>query len=212
MPAMQVLPMSSQGTKSVEIDVVDAARANIYRLLARLVSAPATDELLRMLHRIDGTDMSDDRGGALAAAWQTLKLAGERATAETVEDEFHALFVGLTRGEVVPYASWYLTGFLMDQPLVILRRDLAALGFERREGVHEPEDHVSAVCETMSLIIDGGEDTPFETQRNFFNGHLAPWLGRFFVDLQQAPSARFYRAVGQLGEQFIDLEKRYLAQ
>lgn len=212
MPAMQVLPMSSQGTKSVEIDVVDAARANTYRLLARLVSAPATDELLRMLHRIDGTDMSDDRGGALAAAWQTLKLAGERATAETVEDEFHALFVGLTRGEVVPYASWYLTGFLMDQPLVILRRDLAALGFERREGVHEPEDHVSAVCETMSLIIDGGEDTPFETQRNFFNGHLAPWLGRFFVDLQQAPSARFYRAVGQLGEQFIDLEKRYLAQ
>jgi hypothetical protein len=28
--------------------------------------------------------------------------------------------------------------------------------------------------------------------------------------MQQAPSARFYRAVGQLGEQFVELEKQYL--
>lgn len=212
MPAMQVSSMSSQDTESVAIDVVDAARANTYRLLARLLSAPATEELFGILRRIDGAGLSGDRDAALAAAWQTLKLAGERATAEAVEDEYHALFIGLTRGELVPYASWYLTGFMMDQPLVILRRDLAALGFERREGVHEPEDHVSAVCETMSLIVDDGGETPFESQRNFFNGHVAPWVGRFFIDLQEAPAARFYRAVGQLGEQFIDLEKRYLAQ
>ena len=33
-------------------------------------------------------------------------------------------------------------------------------------------------------------------------------MARFFRDLQQAPSARFYRAVGQLGEQFIGVESQ----
>jgi TorA maturation chaperone TorD len=202
--------MSSQGMESrqIEANVMDAARANTYRLLARLLAAPASSELLGMLKQIDGADRSG--GGAMAAAWQTLKLAGERTTVEAVNDEYHELFIGLTRGELVPYGSWYLTGFLMDQPLVVLRRDLAALGFERQEDVHEPEDHVSALCETMSLIIDSADGISFETQRNFFNEHLAPWVSRFFGDLQQAQSARFYHAVGQLGEQFIEIEKQYL--
>jgi TorA maturation chaperone TorD len=203
--------MNSQGMESrqIEANAMDTARANTYRLLARLLAAPASSELLGMLKQIDGADRSG--GGAMAAAWQTLKLAGERTTVEAVDDEYHELFIGLTRGELVPYGSWYLTGFLMDQPLVVLRRDLAALGFERQEDVHEPEDHVSALCETMSLIIDGADGFSFETQRNFFNEHLAPWVGRFFGDLQQAQYARFYRAVGQLGEQFIGIEKQYLA-
>jgi TorA maturation chaperone TorD len=203
--------LSSQGMESrqIEANAMDVARTNTYRLLARLLAAPASSELLGMLKQIDGADRSG--GGAMAAAWQTLKLAGERTTVEAVDDEYHELFIGLTRGELVPYGSWYLTGFLMDQPLVVLRRDLAALGFERQEDVHEPEDHVSALCETMSLIIDGADGISFETQRNFFNEHLAPWVGRFFGDLQQAQSARFYRAVGQLGEQFIEIEKQYLA-
>jgi TorA maturation chaperone TorD len=34
------------------------------------------------------------------------------------------------------------------------------------------------------------------------------WLPKFFRDLQQAASARFYRAVGQLGEQFIGVESQ----
>jgi len=204
--------MSSQGMASGQIEAsgLDAVRASTYRLLARLLAAPATSELLAMLKQIDGADSADSR--AMATAWQTLKLAGERATVAAVNDEYHELFIGLTRGEVVPYGSWYLTGLLMDQPLVILRRDLTALGFERQEGVHEPEDHVSALCETMSLIIDSSEGISFETQRNFFNGHLAPWVGRFFSDLQEAKSARFYSAVGQLGEQFFGIERQYLAQ
>lgn len=202
--------MSSQGMESrqIEANAVDTVRANTYRLLARLLAAPATSELLEMLKRIDGADSTG--GGAMTAAWQALKLAGQRMTVEAIDDEYHELFIGLTRGELVPYGSWYMTGFLMDQPLVVLRRDLAALGFERQEGILEPEDHVSALCETMSLIIDGGDGISFETQRNFFKEHLAPWAERFFSDLQQAPSARFYSAVGQLGEQFFGIEKQYL--
>ena len=51
------------------------------------------------------------------------------------------LFIGVGRGELLPYASYYLTGFLHERPLARLREDLAALGIERAEGVAEPEDH-----------------------------------------------------------------------
>ncbi len=189
----------------------DTIRGNTYRLLARLLAAPVSQDLLETLKRIDGkeTGRAND-GSAMARAWKTLKLASGRATIEAIDDEYHDLFIGIGRGELVPYGSWYLTGLLMDRPLALLRRDLAALGIERREDVHEPEDHAAALCETMSLLIDSGSEIPLEIQQRFFSDHIAPWMGRFFTDLQQAESARFYVAVGQLGEQFIEIEKRYL--
>ncbi|HEY5645072.1 MAG TPA: molecular chaperone TorD family protein, partial [Pseudomonadales bacterium] len=118
-------------------------------------------------------------------------------------------FVGIGRGELVPYGSWYMTGFLMDQPLAILRRDLAELGFERQEDIKEPEDHVAALLETMGLMIGEG-DTSLDVQRRFFQSHMGPWMKTFFLDLQKANAARFYRAVGQFGEQFIEFERKYL--
>ena len=35
--------------------------------------------------------------------------------------------------------------------------------------------------------------------RELFEKHLAPWIGRFFADLEQAEAADFYRHVGTLG-------------
>ena len=58
----------------------------------------------------------------------------------------------------------------------------------------------------MTLLILGDEPASLEQQHEFFARHLEPWLVRFFRDLQKADSARFYRAVGQLGEQFIGVE------
>lgn len=187
----------------------DQIRANTYSLLASLLAAPPSAELIALLSKIDAP--AANGGSGIAAAWHTLKLAGERATVEQLDDEYHDLFIGVGRGELMPYGSWYLVGFLMDKPLVLLRQDLAALGFERQEGVYETEDHVAALCETMSMIISSEEDIPLETQRKFFNDHIGPWMGRFFSDLQNAKSARFYRTVGQLGVQFMEIEKQYLA-
>jgi TorA maturation chaperone TorD len=196
-----------------EIDGMDAnepdtLRANTYRLLARMLAAPVPRELLATLRRIDGAGASG--GMAMAKAWQTLKIASERATAEGIDDEYHDLFIGLGRGELVPYGSWYMTGFLMDRPLALLRRDLEAFGIEREADVHEPEDHISALCEAMSMVIENAAEIPLESQQKFFFDHLSPWMGRFFADMQQARSARFYLAVGQLGELFIDVETKYL--
>lgn len=192
----------------MEASADEAVRASTYSLLASLLAVPPSNDLLDLLKRIQVP--KDNGASAMAAAWETLRLAGAQATVEALDDEYHDLFIGLGRGELVPYGSWYLAGFLMDQPLTVLRKDLAALGFERQDDVHEPEDHVAALCETMSLIINNADEIPFDTQRKFYNDHLAPWVGKFFCDLQEAKSARFYRAVGQLGEQFIELEKQYL--
>jgi len=188
---------------------VDAMRSNMYRLLAALTAEPAADDVLELLRHID---YDDDPGtsGQMTTAWKTIRLASEHATAESIDDEYHDLFIGIGRGELVPYGSWYQTGFMMDRPLVYLRKDLADLGIERDEGVHEPEDHVSALFETMSLLTEAGNGVPIERQREFFNNHLKSWIERFFLDMQNARSARFYAAVGQLGKSFFDIEKRYL--
>ena len=40
---------------------------------------------------------------------------------------------------------------------------------------------------------------------------MAPWIGRFFDDLQKAEGAEFYRAVGKLGRVLIDIETEAFA-
>jgi TorA maturation chaperone TorD len=183
----------------------DRVRGNVYALLGNLLAAPPGEDLLQLLRGI-----APEPGDAslLAASWQLLAVAAGRVTPAELRDEYDALFIGVGRGEIVPYGSWYLTGFLMEQPLAQLRGDLRTLGIERQAGVHEPEDHAAALCDTMALLITSDAPASLEEQHRFYARHLEPWLPQFFRDLQQAASARFYRAVGQLGEQFIGVESQ----
>ena len=124
--------------------------------------------------------------------------------------EYHALFIGLGSGEILPYASRYLAGYLHDRPLADLRDDLARLGFERRPEVREPEDHAAAICEVMALIVADAAPDELDEQRQFFSRHIAPWMQTLFADLANAHSARFYQAVGTLGRKLMEIEGRYL--
>ncbi len=202
--------MTSPAESLVSPDTVngeDRARAQVYALLGALLARPPHEALLKALREI--AVPASEVGSDMAATWELLKQAAERVQSATVEDEYQELFIGVGRGELMPYGSWYMTGFLMEKPLAELRVDLKRLGFECKEDVHEPEDHVAALCETMSLIA-GSPEATLETQREFFEKHLAPWMGRFFGDLATAKSARFYRAVGLLGEKFFEVERAYL--
>lgn len=183
----------------------DRVRGNVYALLGHLLAAPPDEALLETLAAIDPAPAGQT---LLTAAWQMLGHAAARAAPAQLLDEYQALFIGLGRGEIVPYGSWYLTGFLMERPLAALRDELRTLGIERQAGVNEPEDHAGALCDCMALMIGGEDPVPVERQAQFFARHMEPWMGRFFRDLQQADSARFYRAVGQLGEQFMEVEKQ----
>jgi len=188
----------------------DQVRAHVYGLLAALLRAPVGGDLLRVLAAIElPQDLSSSTSDNFADAWRVLKLAAVRAREDTVNDEYHALFIGLGRGEVMPYSSWYLTGFLMDKPLAILRSDLQALGLERQENVQEPEDHAAALCECMGMLISGHAQAGIE--QKFYHNHIEPWMKVFFTDLGNAQSAQFYKAVAEFGGQFIEFESRYLA-
>jgi TorA maturation chaperone TorD len=187
----------------------EGLRMNTYSLLARLLHATPDAALLGCLGQIAAVPAA---ANPLERSWQRLKIAAELAQAlglGELDDEFHVLFIGVGRGEVMPYGSWYQTGYLMDRPLARLRGDLRRLGIERQADVREPEDHAAALCESMALLIQSA--TPVALQQQFYEAHLGSWLQRFFLDLDTAPSARFYKAVGQLGAAFMSLERRYLS-
>ena len=185
----------------------DTLRAHVYSLLAALLTGPPSADLLQRLSRIEDQQESDTE---MAQAWRMIKEAGGQTNAALLDDEYHGLFIGLGRGELVPYGSWYQTGSVMDQPLARLRGDLAVLGIQRRSDVRETEDHAAALCETMALVCSHPAEIVLETQKAFFSDHLGGWMDRFFKDMQQASAAQFYRAVGRLGESFMALEKIYL--
>lgn len=186
---------------------VNNDRANLYTSLGALLAAPASQEhcdALRALPEIETPETP------VEMAWTLLRSAAYQHTLEQIDDEYHELFIGVGRGVVVPYASWHLTGFLMEKPLGLLRADLRRLGFERADNVKESEDHIASLCQAMAAII-AAEEIDFATEQEFFNQHLAEWAGAFFAELQSAGCASFYRAVGSLGESFIDIEKQYLS-
>ena len=200
-----VLPVKSE--EAFLRDEAHALRAGVHELLGRLLAREPDAQTLELLRGIGDVDAAD---GPLAMGWELLRTAARKADPARLRHEYTALFVGVGRGELVPFGSWYLTGFLMEKPLAELRGDLARLGIEREGGVAESEDHAAALSEAMALIIRAGEEIPFEVQRRFFEAHLASWLGRFYEDLQAAASADFYRAVGFFGASFMDVERQLL--
>ncbi len=188
---------------------VNAFRSQAWLLLAAVLRTIPDANLLDRLEQF-ATTAAGEGGGELGTAWSALADAAGSADLQALDDEFHDLFIGLGRGEVVPYASWYRTGFLMDRPLVALRRDLALLGFKRDEDVSEPEDHAAALAEVMGMLTDSAEGQDASTQRLFLAEHIDSWMPHFFADLQKANSADFYRTVGRLGAAFLDFERGWL--
>jgi TorA maturation chaperone TorD len=180
----------------------DATRARIYGLLGRLLVAPPDGATLAALRPL-GNDESE-----FGRALGMLAAAARDKTPAAVTEEYEALFIGLTQGELLPYGSYYLAGFLHERPLARLRGDMAVLGIARREKVSEPEDHIGALCEMMSGLIAGAFAGPVDiaTQQRFFDTHLGSWAPRFFDDLAAAPSADFYRPVATLGRLFMSIE------
>lgn len=186
----------------------DLARAGLYGLLARLLYVAPDAALLAAIAAADEIVAAEPRS-PLAGAWHGLQTASAMMDAEAAAEEYQRLFIGLGQGEVTPYLSWHLTGFLMEEPLARLRDDLAALGLTRQTGVGEPEDHMAALCETMRLLAAGDETAaaqPLVRQRAFFEQYLQPWYAAFAAQLESAPSADYYRAVARLLKAFLDVE------
>ena len=183
-------------------DETDLARAQEYTLLSTLLLRSPDPELLQRLQRLHGDD------SPLGVAHRVLADSAARIDADSVSREYFALFIGLGRGELLPYASYYLSGFVHGRPLAKLRQDLQRLGIERADGHSEPEDHAGILLEIMAGLAGGVIPGPAGADQSFFRDHLSPWIGAFFLDLERAGSAKFYAAVGRLGTTFLDIERQ----
>lgn len=180
----------------------DLARADAYAVLARLLFAPPDAALLTQLHAAQR-----EGSGELSECWNALCAAA--TDAESIAAEYNALFVSIGKPPVSLYASWHLTGFLMEKPLALLRDDLAALGLERQPGQNDPEDHIAGELDVMRHLILAAHSAP--AQADFFGRHLAPWCGKFCAALASAPQADFYRALAQFMRAFLEMESAYFA-
>ena len=185
---------------SAEVDDVDTARAQEYALLAGLLMRAPDASLLSKLSALRGD------ASPLGLAHAALAEAAERTTVEKIEREYFELFIGLGRGELMPYGSYYLTGFLHERPLARLREDLSRIGIVRADGIVEPEDHAGILCEIMSGLASRRLPAPSGSDRLIFEKHMAPWIGRFFTDMENAAAADFYRRLGTLGRVYIEIE------
>jgi TorA maturation chaperone TorD len=190
---------------AVEVDEVDAARAQEYALLSVLIARAPDAALLARLAQLRGD------ASPLGLAHAALAEAASGADVARVEREYFDLFIGLGRGELLPYGSYYLSGFLHERPLARLRAHLRRLGIERAAGQAEPEDHAAILCEIMAGLASGRFPAPAGADRALFEQHLAPWIGRFFADLERAEAADLYRRVGALGRLFVAIEAEAFA-
>ncbi|WP_254448922.1 molecular chaperone [Thalassococcus sp. S3] len=181
----------------------DRLRADFYNFLGLLLAGPPDRMLLDQTAGLSGDDT--DLGQAISTMARVAKVTKPAA----VEREFNALFIGLGRGELLPYASYYLTGFLNEKPLAQLRADMEAQTITRAPNVYEPEDNIASLMEMMAGMIVGrfGAPAPLETQKTFWNKHIGPWAGHFYSDLEAAKNSVFYASVGAAGRVFMEIER-----
>ncbi|HKK97557.1 MAG TPA: molecular chaperone TorD family protein [Marivita sp.] len=193
----------SAAQASPTVSEEDRLRADLYNFLGVLLAGPPDELLLAQTAGLTGDDT--ELGQAIARLADCAKTTKPKQA----EKEFNALFIGLGRGELLPYASFYLTGFLNEKPLAVLRNDLSARRIERAPNVYEPEDNIATLMEVMGGLIVGRFSDPatLDDQKTFFNRHIAPWAGHFYADLETAKTAMLYSAVGSVGKAFMEIER-----
>jgi TorA maturation chaperone TorD len=193
--------VANAATDIIERPEEDSARSCVYRLLGRLLASPPDAGVMAVAASLMGD------GSELGRALDALARVARATTPAEAREEYDRLFIGLVRGELVPYASFYLTGFLYERPLAALRADLTRLGIARSPGCSDPEDHIASLCDAMAGLIDATYGTgALAAQQDFFDRHVARWASRFFADLERARSSRLYGPVGTLGRVFMEIE------
>jgi TorA maturation chaperone TorD len=186
-----------------QIDEEDRLRADLYNYLGVLLAGPPDELLLAQTAGLTGD------ASPLGEAIQGLARVAKVTKPKSALSEYNALFIGLGRGELLPYASYYMTGFLNEKPLANLRADMAALGMTRAENTFEPEDNIASLMEMMGGMIVGrfGAAAPLARQKEFYRKHIGPWAPHFFADLQGAKASVLYASVGAVGAEFLNVEQ-----
>jgi len=188
---------------AIQVSEEETVRSDMYQFLAGILQREPSDDLVNSYKRLEGDDTP------IGNAFGVLSKLSNKISSKDIRIEYHNLFIGVGRGELLPYGSFYITGFLHDKPLSQLRRDMNAMGIQRQGEFKEPEDHIACLCEVMSGLIKGtfGKEFTIAEQRNFFKKHIQPWAEHFFTDLEGAKTAILFSPVGTIGKLFMKIEE-----
>jgi len=184
----------------------ELARAELYGLLAQLWIAPPDEALLQQFKV--AVTQAPEAGASLEAPWQALVAAMRSTTSAEAAAEYDALFGGVGKSEIFLYGSYYLSGYLNERPLALLRAELQRLGLARDETRAETEDHIAYLFEVMRYLI-AGDDVALcnlEQQRRFFRTQLQPWVAQLCDAIDAHPRAKTWRAVADMTRQFVAVE------
>ena len=184
----------------------EAARAELYGLLALLYYAPPDTKIIAEL--MVAVTEAPARGAYLEEPWRVLVGQARSLSELDIQSEYNTLFGGVGKPQVYLYGSHFLSGFLNEKPLAKLRTDLADLGLARDDSMAETEDHIAYLCEVMRFLIAGDDVTVsnLTRQHDFFAAHLLPWVGRMCDDIEKHPQARFYASLAALTRAFLAIE------
>ena len=185
-----------------KISKEESLRAEMYQFLSGVLQSEPSEQLIKSYYALKGDDTP------IGTAFGLLSKLSNKLSVEEIRSEYLDLFIGVGRGELLPFGSYYLTGFLHDKPLAKLRKDLHFMGIQKEENNKDPEDHIACLSQVMSGLITGAYGRIFSIaeQRSFFRKHLQPWAEHFFTDLEGAKTAVFYCPVGTIGRLFIEIE------
>ena len=198
------MSLSSNSAKIISnINEEDQLRADMYSFLANLLRAEPDEKLIKQLTFLK----SDD--SPIGKSIKTLSKLATSLDLPTIRDEYVKIFLGVGRGEILPFASYYLTGFLKDKPLAKLRQDMQEIGIKLEDEVKEPEDHIASIFDMMSGLILGKFEKKYSIadQKDFFNKHLAPWVDLLMRDIESSKIAVFYSPIGSIGKEFMEIER-----
>ena len=196
--------MTNQAAVRNEMLEEDILRADMYAFLASLFRKEPSDELIASVAALEGDKTP------IGIACSTLARLGKSLDNELIRNEYVSVFIGVGRGEILPFASYYLTGFLNDKPLANLRKEMSRIGIARAETVKEPEDHVSSLFDIMAGLIRGefGRSFSVAEQAEFYRKHIEPWVGMLMADIEAAKTAVFFAPAGTIGKLFIEIESQ----
>jgi TorA maturation chaperone TorD len=186
-------------------------RADLYSVLATLFArAPDQSTLAALAAQIDLAGASVGGGTTpLEQNWRELCAAAKTVSDEIVRAEYEECFLAVGKPAVFLYISFYASGFLHEKPLAQIRQHLNELGISRKEGVSETEDHIASLCEVMRFLITVDDPAlgSMETQRDFFQRHLASWFEPLADAIAACPTAHFYPHVAQVLRSFLSVER-----
>jgi TorA maturation chaperone TorD len=175
----------------------DSARANWYAWFAAIwLNAPSSEQIASWQQGLNVEDTSE-----LGSTWSAVVTRAAELGAVSLQAEYDALFVSVGKPEIFPNASFHLTGFLHEKPLVEIRQRMQELGLGGFD-VSITEDHLGLLCTTMRELI--AINSPGQVE--FLQDYIASWADSFVDALEVSVRGDFYKNVAQLWQVFLAIE------